>query len=265
MIAEPQSVLASEVRCLLRLLNDLHDRAASPTQWATHLVGRVRRLLNARAGFVAMMKVTRADEPEGLRVLAALGFPPQASAQQGTVSFESDPLRRHLTAGPISAATRRRKAIVTLTRRQIASDEAWYAPEHGELLRQLAVDDCVHSVHRLSRQGASFLLGFYRRWGASNPFGPRETTLLHLLHTELLPVYQHELSRHSMNGASITPRMRETLDLLLTGCSEKQAASKLGLSKHTVHVYVRNLYRHYNVNSRSELLSRLLQHVTPGA
>ena len=28
MSSEPQSVLASEVRCLLRLLNDLHDRAA---------------------------------------------------------------------------------------------------------------------------------------------------------------------------------------------------------------------------------------------
>ena len=127
------------------------------------------------------------------------------------------------------------------------------------------MDECVHSVHRLTSHGASFLLGFYRRWGTSEPFGTRETTLLHLLHTELLPVYQHELSRHSMNGASITPRMRQTLDLLLTGCSEKQAATKLGLSKHTVHVYVRNLYRHYNVNSRSELLSPLVQHATPKA
>jgi DNA-binding NarL/FixJ family response regulator len=55
---------------------------------------------------------------------------------------------------------------------------------------------------------------------------------------------------------SISPRMRQTLQMLLDGDSEKQIAHKLSLSKHTVHVYVKALYRHYEVSSRGELLAR---------
>ena len=58
------------------------------------------------------------------------------------------------------------------------------------------------------------------------------------------------------DDAELSPRMRETLHCLLSGDSEKQAAAKLGVSQHTVHVYVKQLYRKFNVNSRGELLAR---------
>jgi hypothetical protein len=32
----------------------------------------------------------------------------------------------------------------------------------------------------------------------------------------------------------------------------------MGISRHTVHVYVKQLYEHFNVHSRAELLSVLL-------
>ena len=38
--------------------------------------------------------------------------------------------------------------------------------------------------------------------------------------------------------------------------SWKQIAAHLGVSKHTVHVYVKALYRKYNVSSRGELLAK---------
>jgi DNA-binding CsgD family transcriptional regulator len=56
----------------------------------------------------------------------------------------------------------------------------------------------------------------------------------------------------------VAPRIRETLRCLLVGDSEKQIAGKLGISQHTVHVYVKRLYRHYDVNSRGELLARFV-------
>jgi DNA-binding NarL/FixJ family response regulator len=42
------------------------------------------------------------------------------------------------------------------------------------------------------------------------------------------------------------------------GDSEKQVARHLGLSKNTVHVYVKQLYRGYAVNSRGELLAKFV-------
>jgi len=56
----------------------------------------------------------------------------------------------------------------------------------------------------------------------------------------------------------LSPRLRQTLDRLLAGDSEKQVARHLALSKNTVHVYVKALYREYNVNSRGELLAKFV-------
>src|SRR4051794_33155689 len=43
--------------------------------------------------------------------------------------------------------------------------------------------------------------------------------------------------------AGLAPRVRQTLDRLLAGDSEKQIAGKLGVSPHTVHVYAKTLHR----------------------
>ena len=69
---------------------------------------------------------------------------------------------------------------------------------------------------------------------------------------------------HAAHGARpqveprLSRRLRQTLDRLLAGDSEKQVARHLALSKNTVHVYVKALYREYNVNSRGELLAKFV-------
>jgi DNA-binding CsgD family transcriptional regulator len=61
----------------------------------------------------------------------------------------------------------------------------------------------------------------------------------------------------------LTPRQRQVLLRLIKGDTEKEMAHVLLISIHTVHVYVKALYRQYNVRSRGELLGqcidRLLQ------
>jgi len=58
------------------------------------------------------------------------------------------------------------------------------------------------------------------------------------------------------DNRDLAPRLRQTLDYLLTGDSEKQIARKLAISPHTVHVYVKSLYKKFDVSSRGELLAR---------
>jgi DNA-binding CsgD family transcriptional regulator len=53
----------------------------------------------------------------------------------------------------------------------------------------------------------------------------------------------------------LSPRMRQTLERLVAGDSEKEAATRLGVSPHTVHVYVKSLYRRLGVSSRGELFA----------
>jgi DNA-binding CsgD family transcriptional regulator len=64
---------------------------------------------------------------------------------------------------------------------------------------------------------------------------------------------------------SLSTRMSETLQCLLAGDSEKQIASRLRLSQHTVHVYVKALYRRHSVSSRGELLANFIPHQTLGS
>jgi DNA-binding NarL/FixJ family response regulator len=57
----------------------------------------------------------------------------------------------------------------------------------------------------------------------------------------------------------LSPRLRQTLDLLGTGLAEKQVAAELGCSCNTVHGYVKELHRRFAVSTRSELLVRLYE------
>lgn len=66
------------------------------------------------------------------------------------------------------------------------------------------------------------------------------------------------LASRQTQGHNLSPREQQTLQLLLAGASEKEAAVKLGVSPNTVHVYVKRLYKHFDVSSRGELMARCL-------
>jgi DNA-binding CsgD family transcriptional regulator len=57
---------------------------------------------------------------------------------------------------------------------------------------------------------------------------------------------------------SLSRRVTETLEQLLGGASEKEIADRMGLSAHTVHQYVKAVYRAFRVRSRAELMARCL-------
>jgi DNA-binding NarL/FixJ family response regulator len=78
-----------------------------------------------------------------------------------------------------------------------------------------------------------------------------------LLHQELRPLVGTRLATVRSPGPSpLTRRQRQVLSCLLEGDSEKQVALRLELAPHTVHDYVKAVYRHYGVRSRGELLAR---------
>jgi DNA-binding CsgD family transcriptional regulator len=61
---------------------------------------------------------------------------------------------------------------------------------------------------------------------------------------------------------------RRVFELLLLGLSEKEVATRLGVSPHTVHCHVRKIYKLLDVSSRPELLARYVRRgggAAPGA
>jgi DNA-binding NarL/FixJ family response regulator len=85
---------------------------------------------------------------------------------------------------------------------------------------------------------------------------------LSFLHAEPGPLIARALvSVTEQRPVKLSPRLRQTLAYLLEGDSEKQVADRLGLSHATTHQYVTELYRHFAVWSRAQLMASVLKRI----
>ena len=157
-----------------------------------------------------------------------------------------------------------RRPLLTYYRRQVIPDGEWYASTFFNEYRRLGqTDDCIYSVaHR--PDGDLFQSICLHRAPSDPPFGEWARRMLHLLHDEITPLLRRQLATAQDPPFCLPPRLRETLACLLEGDGEKQVAVRLGLSRQTVHDYVKALYRHYGVSSRAELLSVCLRRSSAG-
>jgi DNA-binding CsgD family transcriptional regulator len=58
---------------------------------------------------------------------------------------------------------------------------------------------------------------------------------------------------------SMSPRLRETLDLVLEGLDKREIAERMKLSPNTVHGYIRELYKIYGVTTRARLMAKWIK------
>ena len=65
-------------------------------------------------------------------------------------------------------------------------------------------------------------------------------------------------SANKLPALGLSRRRQETLELLVAGATEKEAATQMGLSVHTIHEYAQHIYRVLGVSSRAELVRHVL-------
>lgn len=175
----------------------------------------------------------------------------------GWQKAEQDLFYEHLNSGgmvrdPLHEPVKRLEfRSFTRRRRDFVPDNIWYAsPIVDPLRRRCNVDDSLHTRCRLPQPGWSHAMTFMRSWG-QEPFSIRDRFLVSLFHREL-----GQLWRKVDSGplASLSPRLRQTLDLILCGYSEKEMAAALNVSIHTAHDFAKRLYRHFSVAGRGGLI-----------
>ena len=84
--------------------------------------------------------------------------------------------------------------------------------------------------------------------------------MLGFVHDQIAPLVGTRLAtegQRSLKG--LTPRLRQALERLLAGDSEKQVAAALRVAPATAHEYVGRLYEHFGVASRAELMAYFLR------
>jgi DNA-binding CsgD family transcriptional regulator len=163
-----------------------------------------------------------------------------------------DPCIPHLFRAPGDVVTIRREDVI---------DRSWFNSEHYNVMRRPAGrGESLYAKLRLP-DGRHIRMGIQRE-RCDRPFTPREVQLVTAFHENLGHLYalprQPALSAPEPLMPELPPRLQPVLRHLLQGDSEKQVALHLGLSRHTIHEYVKTLYRQLGVSSRGELLARFV-------
>ncbi len=148
----------------------------------------------------------------------------------------------------------------TFTRPELIADDAWEL--HGGPWRKTGFEHILLTIYPFTPQSFSSI-GFHRRAGKP-PFGERERSIVHVVFRQVDWLHRHGTNQPAgEKTVSLTPRERQVLLFILRGDSKKQIATKLSLSEYTVGDYMKQLHKHFEVNSRAELQAVFLTTALP--
>jgi DNA-binding CsgD family transcriptional regulator len=244
-----QSVRSEHARRLMRLIHEVHEIGPHTRAAREHALAALCKLVGAGNGFFIV------DDhfiPKGRGPLAHIAG---SMVVEGAVDAVAGEGR---AAHPMLRGIMRRTAnlaageIVAAVRRDVCSDAEWYGSSFfAEHIQPEGYDDLVTTIEKGQVRGRVIAVTLGRATD-DRPFseGERDVVLLfhHACARLLMPSPEDEL----------TPRAQATLALLRSSASDKEIAAKLGISHHTVHQYVKEIFRVFGVQSRAELVARLL-------
>jgi DNA-binding CsgD family transcriptional regulator len=118
-------------------------------------------------------------------------------------------------------------------------------------------DSLLITIYPLGKDVYSSI-GFHRRAG-KQAFSERDRTMVHLILQQVEWLHRHGTNTEAKTKVvQLPPRERQVLVFLLSGDSPKEISKKLGISEYTVGDYMKNLHKHFQVNSRGELQAMFL-------
>jgi hypothetical protein len=239
----------SDIRRVFHLLGEITELGRDPSRWRLHLLQKLLPMIGARVGIIGEHFINP-QNPLDTHIVGLVEW--------GWAPGEQERFHSHLNAGGMAQDPMHEvvpKLIFrsfTRRRRDFIPDQIWYAsPVTDPLRRQCNVDDTIHTRCKLPQPGWAQFMSLMKSWGAE-PFTERDRLLVSLLHREL-----GRLWKQIDVGALVTlpARLRQTLDLIFSGYSEKQMSQTLNVSTHTAHDFCRRLYRHFQVKGRGQLLT----------
>lgn len=155
-------------------------------------------------------------------------------------------------------------------REDLVPDTEWYDSEFYKKFRILAQQDAtiLATIPAVNEEGipladdSVYSLCFCRKMGTA-PFTEAQRDfalyLLMVLGPLLHRLWFSSPGADTMLILDLPLRLRRVVSCLMNGDTEKRAAQRLGLSHHTIHSYVRELYELVGVRTRAELMVKLLK------
>jgi DNA-binding CsgD family transcriptional regulator len=243
-------IRVERVRAAARLVGEVGELGARTEAGRRHLVDELLKLLGCAVGGAVHDTGYGPGLKGGIAEATLSGFDRQII----------DVFQAHHTQGsdfnPYHKSVMRQLAtlpdpVFTGTNRELVARAEWDGSEWiNDYVRPARVDHFLCSMRILGKT-SGMGCGFMRAAG-DRPFSDEDREVLHLVHVSIGPFYAGPSPR-----AQLTPRMRATLDVLLTGATDKEIAGQLGISPHTVRQYVKAILNAYDVSSRAQLIAEV--------
>jgi DNA-binding CsgD family transcriptional regulator len=252
-MSKSRRLTLAEITEVFRIIQEAVDLGNDPFLWRERMLARMNKLTHSMSGvsFVIPTEFNSKNLAPPVFVYVDVNRN-KVSALKFFKNFD-------LAADPMNAGIERlRHRPVTVLRRQLVDDETWYNSISYKTRRAAAgMDDAIHAHDPLPQFGVSAILGFTRAVG-DKPYDLHDARIVDLLRSELRHRWLSSLADKLPNVA-LSTRHKQLLLHLKGSKSEKQIARYMGLSPHTTHNYIKELYRRLKVNSRAELLQASLK------
>lgn len=243
-----------DVRFLMELVGELHelpdeDRAGR----RKHLAQRVCDHLD---GYLVLL--VEASHYRPLKIGKITRLTESGYRDECERTFFDDYITKHCPNDPIVVRSFEiAEPNLSVRREDIVPDHVWHRSTlYNEYYRLAKVEQLLHTRAAVGYGELGIGLGIHRT--GRTPFSNRELQLADVLNQQLPSLYSLLRSMPGASDNQLPTRYKRVIERLKHGDSVKQVAQSLGLSPHTVQGYVKEIYRHYGVTSRSQLLVKLL-------
>jgi DNA-binding NarL/FixJ family response regulator len=243
-----------DVKAMVRLAAKAVVRTDDPAQRKRHLLEELCKLVDANAW---VWGLTHLRIPKS-RVFVALihgGMPQESLAKYLQTLDHPD---THALFSNFYLEASRTKRHITRLKAQVVNEKRFAASPVHALWKEADLGDAIFSRYPLDEKTGS-TLGIYRSYNREK-FTTRDRQIVDIVMSEIAWLH-HEgwRSDQARTISDLSKRERQTLNLLALGRSRKEIASDMNISVHTVQGYTKHLYRHFQVNSQTELMNRFFQ------
>jgi DNA-binding CsgD family transcriptional regulator len=246
----------------------LHDPRKARECLARGLV----KLVNAKLASVWVLEKWSPTEPARVLHDAHAGL-----NMELTERWRQDGWYRDFRAHPlVPKLLRSGKRVVYALRSDLVADRDW---ERTELAQQISSLGCKWTLCGGFRMPGGSVLVMNAHLGTTQGHVHGDSGALHEVTEQdarrglrMMRMVATELARHhhrmgigsgelpvELPSTRLTAREKDVLMALLKGMSTKETAKQLGVRDQTAAGYIKNVYRHFNVHTRAELLAKFVK------
>jgi len=243
----------------MQLLGECREMGDDPVIWREHLFSGIGKMVSAdivMGGELAGCVEAPVAQSLGT---ADWGWGPGFDRTGWLValqSFDQNPRYHPILKGLFERLESH--SNLTVRRKLVVSDDHWYRSDAYEAIHQVAgVDQTIHSWHQIPTGADRHSGWIVNRATGRKQFSSYEAQIVDFIHLQTAQFIGGPLAQfEEPSPSALAPRVRQVLRCILEGDGDKQIAQRLHLSPHTVNQYVKVIYKHFLVNSRTELMAR---------